>query len=755
MENIEQNKDSIPKQENTSDMTTDRLDFLNDEKFSDIKEPLSKTINNLANEHIITPEEDFRDNIEQVTKDIFSDTIFDNVFALKEQQANNIFLFRTKFEKIKEEKRKIQEEKRKENEININNKKQEVQSTKQEVQSTKQEVQSTKQEVQSTKQEIENQLFTKKNELYTQLMTTYETIEDTYKPTPTENLSEKYSEITQKTEFQALTDDEQNNYLKARFAAEKIANEARQSENKTISVDHYNFIQQFNTLDQELNLNSKIDISDLKVERQGSKRPKTMNDIITNDKIGEELVARNKSMEKFVTGESNNIEIENKETIFPLQTIKTKVTERYEETINDTLNDLLWKNNLSQYKDQFNLDGSIKDINTIAESDRENIQTISEKIDKEITTIAQQEQNRLFQETNEVMKTKAVETLVKNIGQYFQVQSFDKKNLAEHVSVDIENGIHLDKNMLTLSANMDGRDIGFYYNIHNGEVRADDFVHLDGENNTKEDGVFYINRDQEKKWREKLPYIKMQTLDQIMSDSKSTIINNSGESLKASKKPETYRNILSDKTNVFSPKESSLGKDIIEHTMEKNTAVHNIHDFITKYMPTRNTYNQQTEKYEYNVYRIIDTTFDRYTAEEIKTRNNLFQRFQNKVNEKNPTFKDPLIRSLFDETTANKQKEEHYDQEKGPNIYQFLQGITNENGSVIKEQVINLNLFEQIVNELERVNGNTDKLKDKSNKYKKLRNDFEEEKTKNTADNDLDLNNEQLRGPSIKEETVT
>jgi len=451
---------------------------LDDPQFSDIKAPLTNTINDLADEHIISPEEEFRNNIEQVTKNIFYDPLYDFDAEQKTTDAQNIFLFRTKFEEIK-----------KENKKNI---KEEQTNQKEEQTNQKEEQTNQKEEQTNQKEEYINQL--RKN-----LDKQYLTIEPQYKHKNQEELNTfknqaKFQEILQK-----LPEEKHELYFGYRFAAEKIVEEARQSENKTISVDHYNFIQQFNTLDQELDLNSKIDISDLKIERQESKRVKTMNDIITNDKIGEELVARNKSMEKFVTGESNNIEIENKETIFPLQTIKTKVTERYADTIENTLNDLLKNNNLSQYKDQFNTDGSIKDINTIAESDRENIQTISKKIDKEITTIAQKEQNRLFQETNEVMKTKAVETLVKNIGQYFQVQSFDKKNLAEHVSIDIENGIHLDKNMLTLSANMDGRDIGFYYNIHNGEVRADDFVHLDGENNTKEDGVFYINRDQDKK----------------------------------------------------------------------------------------------------------------------------------------------------------------------------------------------------------------------------------------------------------------
>ena len=156
----------------------------------------------------------------------------------------------------------------------------------------------------------------------------------------------------------------------------------------------------------------------------------------------------------------------------------------------------------------------------------------------------------------------------------------------------------------------------------------------------------------------------MQTLDQIMTDNRSTIINNSEKILQERKQPEAYRNILSDNTNIFPPKESSLGKDIIEHTMEKNTAVHNIHDFITQYMPTRNTYSQQTEQYEYNLYKIIDTTFDRYTAKEIRTRNNLFQRFQNKINENTPSFNDEMISSLFDEDEAEQQKEGKYDLEK-------------------------------------------------------------------------------------------
>ncbi len=156
-------------------------------------------------------------------------------------------------------------------------------------------------------------------------------------------------------------------------------------------------------------------------------------------------------------------------------------------------------NNLTQYKENFNPNGSLKNIDNITEEDRKNLEKISDKMNDNITDLTEDEQDRMMIETNEIIKTKAIEALVKNIGQYFQIKGFDKKNLAEHVNIDIENGISLNNNMLTLSANMDGRDIGFYYNINNGEVRADDFIAFEGESTTKGDGVYHINRDQDKK----------------------------------------------------------------------------------------------------------------------------------------------------------------------------------------------------------------------------------------------------------------
>lgn len=110
MDNLELQKEITSPQENLWEKQSDRLWFLDNPQFADIKNPLSKTINNLADEHIITPEDEFRKNIEQVTKDIFSDPLFEFDAIAKENQANNIFLFRTKFEEIKKENEKLKKE---------------------------------------------------------------------------------------------------------------------------------------------------------------------------------------------------------------------------------------------------------------------------------------------------------------------------------------------------------------------------------------------------------------------------------------------------------------------------------------------------------------------------------------------------------------------------------------------------------------------------------------------------------------------
>lgn len=107
-------------------------------------------------------------------------------------------------------------------------------------------------------------------------------------------------------------------------------------------------------MDQELNLNSQIDISNIPRESIETKSTiKTIKDIIQDDNIGETLVARNTSIQNFVKESKDIISDENKEHLFSIEMVKTKVIERYADQIEETLDELLITNNLVQYKENW------------------------------------------------------------------------------------------------------------------------------------------------------------------------------------------------------------------------------------------------------------------------------------------------------------------------------------------------------------------------------------------------------------------
>lgn len=310
-----------------------------------------------------------------------------------------------------------------------------------------------------------------------------------------------------------------------------------------------------------------------------------MSDIINKQDIGETLVEENKSINTYIN-DANEIATEDKkDTLFPIEKIKNKILQRYPKEIEKALDSLLQKNNLTQYKENFNKDGTTKNIEKIPTTDKKKLEKISTKIDEATTILAQQEQTKMFEETNKVIKTKVIETLIKNIGQYFEVTSFQRGNMAEQFSIDTKNGIKFDKDMISLSGKMDGKQIGFYYDVNNGEIRSDDFIHLDKE-------TYYINNQKEKTGREKLP-IKMDTMSQIMDTTKKTAQANIQKSIETSKTQQEYSKELASKTSVEYKQESPVAKTIIEHTMEKNIAIQETHDFIQKYLPTKETYNKQ------------------------------------------------------------------------------------------------------------------------------------------------------------------
>ncbi|MCX6823916.1 MAG: hypothetical protein NT085_02220 [candidate division SR1 bacterium] len=683
----------------------DKLNFLNDTKFSDIKEQLSKTISELAKDETIS-QEYFWKNIQKTIEDAFNDPTFDMVFELKEQQANNIYLYREAFKN-----KKIQEA------TDINEDKTDINEDKTDINEDK------------TKANIEEIKI-----LRGELKQGYTNIDAKYKPTidqretfKKENI--KIKSILEDKNFKDLDQDKQNLYISYRYAGEQIAKEA--TENKTITQANYDFITKFNQLDKELEIESPIEIGeDIKIieeEETPDKNPDditehSIKDIVYNKNLGADLVKNNADVEDFVLDTETDT-LDDKE-ITDNTDIKEKIEDNlgtwYKEEIQSGISTLLKKNKLDAYTENFDESGKLINTDKIPDKDKQKLQKISDKI---IDTYTAQAQEKILKDTNEVIKSKAVGALLQNIGQYFKIDNF-----AKEFTIDLKSGISFDEKQLQLSGSMEGKNISFYYDMNTGEVSADDFVHYN-----KEDETFYIDRgNKDSKGREKLP-LKMPTLKNTLKDSESVYSKAIPDTLKNADTPDEYKTQLND--IPFSVhQESPVADTIIEHTMAKNIAIQETQDFLKDYIPTKNAYSKDKEMREYSLYTMIDTSFDRYTTNEIKQRRNLLERFTSKMSEKNPTFKDEMIQGIFGENTVEKDTNGKYDTSKGPSMYNFLRGLTYEQPGTIKNEVMDILFFEQIVTELESNDGDTKKLKDKSPKYKALRTDRESTQEQLSAD---------------------
>ena len=228
----------------------DKVSFLNDPKFSDIKEPLAKTINTLAQEKITASDESFWNHIQKVTEEIFSDPIYQIDKEQKETDAQNIFLFRTKFKEIEKKSTIIQKE-----------------STVTQKESTV----TTEKSVNNQTQKENTEITTKNSGMRTELDKKYQQVDIKYKAKNNQELIDfknqaRFAELIKKIKENETDSNKQeekiNTYFKHLFAVEQIINEANKPENKKqVSKDNYEFIKQFVNLNENLGIENTIDLT--------------------------------------------------------------------------------------------------------------------------------------------------------------------------------------------------------------------------------------------------------------------------------------------------------------------------------------------------------------------------------------------------------------------------------------------------------------------------------------------------------------
>lgn len=683
MNNLEITEKNLPPEQKKSEPTTDRLDFLNNEKFADIKEVLTKTITDLANEQIVS-EDIFWNNIQEVTEQIFSDPLYDFDPEQKTADAQKVFLFRTKFEKIKKEENK--------EEILITEDKEETLNIK-------------------LRENLENK---------------YAQIDNKYKYKKPEDLEILKKDPKIQENLAILPPEKHNQYLSYLYASEQIIAGA---EGNKLSKENYEFVEGFISLNKELWVENSISLDGFSYdeieeedEKYSDNSERSIKDITDNKNIGADLVEYNADVEDFVLDkETNTINTEMIHENTEVQNIIwDKLSDWYQEDIQKGINKLLRKNKLDQYEDSFDEAGNIIDEESIPKEDLGKLKKIQEATTQHFSNKATE---KITEDTNKVIKMKAIGALLQNVGQYFKID-----NMAENFNIDLESGIEFNGEEMKLSGTMEWREMSFYYDMNSGAIFANDFVHYN-----KEDKTFYVDRgNKDKKGRERLP-LKMPTLKNALDESQMAHIQAMPDALEQSDSVEEYEKNLNATPFTIDTK-SNVADIIIEHSMAKNIATQETQDFLRDYVPNRKQYSFDKRPQEYNLYNIIDKSFDRYTTEEIKTRRNLMGRFDRKINEENPGYEDEMIQSMFDENVIQKEVEDTYDKEKWPKMYQFIEALTYNNPWTIKNDVIDLNLFEKVVISLEKTDGTTKDIAKSSPKYKKLRNDFAENKDHEDAD---------------------
>jgi len=718
LKKIPENKDKTAIIDN---IQKQKEELLTNPKNTDIKNNISQTIDDLLKEKIISLE-DLEKNLKTVFETILSDPLYEIDVNQKEIDSKNIFLFRTSFQKKTDEETKAKEE---ENKIKAEDTKIIAEDTKIKAEDSK-----IVAEKEKTAEEILNQKLR-------------------------EGLATKYAEMdigrkidTTSPEFLALKakdpnvdkfpPDKQNLYVSYLFAGQKIVEDAKKqtTEKKFISQADYDFIIQFNELNTNLGVISPIKLDGIEVgipsieKKIVAEKPKeetttehTIADIVSNENLWAELVENNTDIENFVldtkTDTVNTKEIEDNKDVNDI--IQEKVGTWYEADIASSVQILLKKNKLEQYTANFDKDGKVIDSKDIPEKDKEKLEKISTKVIDTYTTKAQE---KILEDTNKVIKTKAIAALIQNVGQYFHID-----DLAEDFTVDLESGVTFNEKELKLTGTMEGKEMSFYYDMNLGKVAIDTPARYDETSKTFAAG------------REELSWLKMPTFATALETSKTEITAEMSDTLEKTDDlrdtEHSYEDQLN-KTPVTIDQKSDIADIVIEHAMAKNMAVQDMQDILETYMPTRDTYAYDKEQQEYNLYKIIDTSMNRYTTQEITTRRASLKTFATKIQDKKAGFNDDMLKDMFSEETARKDAEGNYTTAEWPNMYKFIKGITYNQPGTIKNDVIDLSFFGSIVTELQNENGTTKNLKGKSDNYDKLLTGYTETKEKDSADNIID-----------------
>lgn len=115
----------------------------------------------------------------------------------------------------------------------------------------------------------------------------------------------------------------------------------------------------------------------------------------------------------------------------------------------------------------------------------------AKKTYEEYSKVISDVKENLPSKTQAIIKQRVMGSCITGLARYFNTTTVDKKNLADDFDINTQKGFSIEKgerqydeegdDVLYINGNINGNNIGFYYNLNNpdAQLKSDDFLHID------------------------------------------------------------------------------------------------------------------------------------------------------------------------------------------------------------------------------------------------------------------------------------
>lgn len=345
------------------------------------------------------------------------------------------------------------------------------------------------------------------------------------------------------------------------------------------------------------------------------------------------------------------------------------------------------------------IEANKKEIQAYAKNPEKNNTNETESISKAYeayTTEVTKIKSEIGKSTEDIVQKRVLGSCISWLASYFDSTTIDKKaNFADDFSINTQEWFSIEDDILSIKGNIQGNDIGFEYNMTEGQssnLTADDFLHYDKTNNS-----FTLGAE---KWATQDLGIRMPTIDYLSQEAQKFSEDNFQKELAAHDDIASFQEDF--KKNLSENLAKSFGQKTIVETRVKRDIQKNIttQTLQSTFIPETILANiDQKGKIDTNnkttraLFDIRETTTENMRSDELERLNTTTKRFNNVIgNLENNSGLEANRKEFLGKVDEEKWWETP---NRGTNIVSFFQKISKDNK-------INVEDFELLVNILEK-----------------------------------------------------